>query len=175
MILQRKHLDILLPVLLLACVVRPIVQAQTFSALYNFDETPHGCCSYYSGNLAQGRDGNIYGTTLNGGNFGYGTVFVITPAGILTTLYSFDIADGLGPQGGLSMGLDGNFYGTTYQGGAGPAGTVFRITPSGGLTVLYSFLNSGDGAYPRTPPVPAPDGNLYGITANHAAVHTLQN
>ena len=67
------------------------------------------------------------------------------------------------------MGLDGNFHGTTYQGGAGLAGTVFRITPSGGLTVLYSFLNSGDGAYPRTPPVPAPDGNLYGITANHAA------
>jgi len=155
--------------LTLAAVAGMAARAQTFSVLYNFDETPHGCCSTYSGNLAQGRDGNIYGTTFAGGKFGYGSVFLIGPGGGLTTLYSFDIGDGLGPQGGLAMGLDGNFYGTTYQGGAGPAGTIFQITPAGALTVLYSFLNNGDGAFPRTPPVPAPDGNLYGVSANHAA------
>lgn len=143
--------------------------SQTYSVLYNFDETPHGCCAYYPGILAQGRDGNIYGTTLSGGAFGYGSVFVVTPTGALATLYSFDITDGLGPQSGLALGLDGNFYGTTYQGGAGSAGTVFRITPGGSLAVLYSFANTGDGAYPRTPPVPAPDGNLYGVSAYHAA------
>jgi uncharacterized repeat protein (TIGR03803 family) len=154
---------------MLAGATGPIARAQTYNVVYNFDETPHGCCSYYPGILAQGRSGNIYGTTLSGGHFGYGTVFVITPNGALTNLHDFDITDGAGPQGGLALGLDGDFYGTTYQGGAGHAGTVFKITPGGALKVLYSFSNNGDGAFPRTPPVPAPDGNLYGITANHAA------
>lgn len=170
MTIREMRRNWLAPMLLvLATTARPRLAAQTFSDLYNFDENPHGCCATYPGMLAQGRDGNIYGTTLAGGTFGYGTVFVITPGGALTTLHSFDITDGLGPQGGVAMGLDGNFYGTTYQGGTGSAGTVFKITPAGSLTVLYSFNNNGDGAYPRTPPVPAPDGNLYGITANHAA------
>jgi len=170
MTIPRLRCNLLLPVLLLlACAGQPLLDAQTYSVLFNFDETPHGCCAYFPGILAQGRDGNIYGTTLAGGKFGYGSVFVIGPGGGLTTLYSFDITDGLGPQGGLAMGLDGNFYGTTYQGGGHSAGTVFQITPGGALTTLYSFANNGDGAYPRTPPVPAPDGNLYGATAYHAA------
>jgi len=153
---------------LLAVAAHPPAHAQTYSVLYDFDENPHGCCATYPGILAQGRDGNIYGTTLAGGAFLSGSVFVFSPSGGLATLYSFDITDGLGPQGGLAMGLDGNFYGTTYQGGSGHAGTIFQITPQGALTVLYSFLDNGDGAYPRTPPVPAPDGNLYGVSANHA-------
>ena len=63
------------------------------------------------------------------------------------------------------MGTDGNFYGTTYQGGKG-FGTVFQITPSGTFTELYDFTNTTDGAYPKTPPVQAQDGNLYGTTNN---------
>jgi len=155
------------PALLLTAVFQP-APAQTFSILYVFDETPHGCCSTYPGILAQGRDGNIYGTTLAGGAFGYGSVFVISPGGGLTTLYSFTSTDG-GPQSGLAMGLDGNFYGTTSSGGGGHAGTIFKITPTGSLTFLYNFFNNGDGAYPRTPPIPAPDGNLYGVSAYHAS------
>ncbi|MFN7994941.1 MAG: choice-of-anchor tandem repeat GloVer-containing protein [Bryobacteraceae bacterium] len=168
--MSKSPTHVLAPAFLLLTAAGQLVHAQTtYSVLFNFDENPHGCCQTYPGILAQGRDGNIYGTTLDGGTFGYGSVFVITPSGGLTTLYSFDGTSGLGPQGGLAMGLDGNFYGTTYQGGAGPAGTIFKITPAGSVTFLYSFLNNGDGAYPRTPPVPAPDGNLYGVSANHAA------
>ncbi|HTQ54952.1 MAG TPA: choice-of-anchor tandem repeat GloVer-containing protein [Bryobacteraceae bacterium] len=167
--IHKLNSNLIAGVFALAAAVAPPARSQTYSILYDFDETPHGCCAGYPGVLAQGRDGNIYGTTLAGGVYGYGSVFVIGPGGGLSTLYSFDITDGLGPQSGLAMGRDGNFYGTTYQGGAHSAGTIFRITPGGSLTILYSFANNGDGAYPRTPPVPAPDGNLYGVSANHAA------
>lgn len=142
------------------------VHAQTYSDLFDFVGAS-GCCPSYPGLLAQGRDGNLYGTTQSGGTHTYGTVFVMSPsAGTITTLYNFDITHGQYPQAGLAMGFDGNFYGTTYQGGSTPAGVIFKITPAGALTVLYNFVNTTDGAYPRQPPIPAPDGNLYGITGN---------
>ena len=144
------------------------LHAQTYTDMFNFLGAT-GCCPTYPGVLAQGQDGNLYGTTLNGGTHGYGTVFVVSPtAGTITTLYNFDVTHGLGPQAGLAMGFDGNFYGTTYQGGGGSThyGTIFKITPAGALTVLYNFLNTTDGAYPHQPPIPATDGNLYGVTGN---------
>ncbi len=143
----------------------PSLHAQTYTDLYDFDDA-HGCCATYAGLLAQGRDGNLYGGTVSDGKHGFGTVFKVTLAGGLTTLYDFDSSDGIGAQGGLSLGLDGNFYGTTYQGGSQHAGTIFKITPSGNLTTLYNFGNLNDGAYPKVPPTPAPDGNLYGNTGN---------
>ena len=116
--------------------------------------------------LAQGEDGNIYGATTSGGANSRGAIFRMTPSGTMSVIYNFDFTHGSGPQGGLNLGLDGNFYGTTYQGGANSAGTIYRVTPSGALTSLYSFTNGPDGAYPRTPPVQSPDGNLYGGAGN---------
>jgi uncharacterized repeat protein (TIGR03803 family) len=71
--------------------------------------------------LLQGSDGNLYGTTWEGGSEYYGgyggTIFKITPMGTLTTLYSFcaqpSCADGEQPRDRLIQGTDGNFYGTT--------------------------------------------------------------
>jgi uncharacterized repeat protein (TIGR03803 family) len=146
-----------------------LAQAQTYTVLHNFLNTD-GCCSVNPSVMAQGEDGYIYGATTSGGVYGYGTIFKITLSGGLTVLHSFNFTDGDGPQGGITMGLDGNFYGTTYQGGGAnggvSAGTIFKITPAGVFTHLYSFTNNTDGAYPRTPPVMAPDGNLYGCTGN---------
>src|SRR5437899_9892399 len=89
--------------------------------------------------LVQGRDGNFYGTTYQGGANGYGTVFQMTPDGALTTLISFDNSNGANPYAGLAQGNDGNFYGTTYQGTASTYyGSVFRVTTNGALTTLVS-------------------------------------
>jgi uncharacterized repeat protein (TIGR03803 family) len=148
-------------------------QAQTFSVLYNFgandlDATHPGT----PGILAQGRDGNMYGTTGIGGAYGNGTVFKIPPGGTLSVLHSFDCVDsnrrtdGCYPYSGLTLGTDGNFYGAAAAGGSGGNnyGTLFKITPSGKLTVLYRFTNGTDGASPEAPPIEGRDGNFYGVT-----------
>ena len=124
--------------------------------------------------LAQGSDGNFYGTTSSGGTNGYaGTVFRISPSGSYTSLYSFvgSPTDGTEPSAGLMQGSDGNFYGTTDFGGAGTNsfsggyGTVFQISPSGTETTLYSFVGSPtDGSFPLTGLVQGSDGNFYGTT-----------
>src|SRR5438132_7293280 len=87
-------------------------QAQTYTDLFDFDGTGHGCCSTFPGTLAQGRDGNLYGTAVSGGANGRGAIFKITLSGTITDLHDFNITDGSGPQGGLSLGLDGNLYGS---------------------------------------------------------------
>ncbi|MGH9434088.1 MAG: choice-of-anchor tandem repeat GloVer-containing protein, partial [Terriglobia bacterium] len=127
-------------VLLIVATGVPVARAQTYTDLYNFDGT-HGANPLYPQVLAQGRDGNLYGTTLYGGTQDAGVVFRITPSGSLTVLYNFD--DGVHGGysfSGLTLGTDGNFYGTTNDGGTGGGfGTIFNITPSGSLTTLYSF------------------------------------
>jgi uncharacterized repeat protein (TIGR03803 family) len=144
------------------------LHAQTFTSLFSFDQTdgdnPHS-------NLVQGANGNLYGTTSSDSGSGYGTVFEITPGGVLTTLYSFcslpNCADGSNPVTGLTKGSNGNFYGVAGNGGAYNAGTVFEITPSGTLTTLYSFCsqaNCVDGSGPVAALLQASDGNLYGST-----------
>ncbi len=142
--------------------------AQTFNLLLQFDGS--NGASPVAG-LAQGLDGNLYGTTVRGGSTDYGTVFKITPSGALTTLYSFcalsGCIDGVGPEASVVLGTDGNFYGTTPSGGANGWGTVFKITPAGALTTLYSFCaktNCDDGGSPESALVQASDGSFYGTT-----------
>ncbi|MFZ0805785.1 MAG: choice-of-anchor tandem repeat GloVer-containing protein, partial [Candidatus Sulfotelmatobacter sp.] len=119
------------------------------------------------GGLVQGSDGNLYGTTAEGGANGYGTVFKLTTAGKLTTLHSFaSYPDGAYPEAAPIQGTDGNFYGTTPNGGTnGVAGTVFQITPSGALTTLYDFCaktNCADGTGPFEGLMQATNGKFYG-------------
>jgi uncharacterized repeat protein (TIGR03803 family) len=78
--------------------------------------------------LAQGTDGNFYGTTSDGGaNVHYGTLFKITSRGDLTTLHNFDQTDGSSPAGGLYQDTNGTLYGTTCCGGTSNDGTVFGL------------------------------------------------
>jgi len=151
---------LLLASLMLFCAAMAIAsQAQSFSTLLSFDFTD----GYQpDASLVQGVDGNFYGTTV-GGSGNFGTVFKITPAGSLTTLYAFAaLTNGSGPEGALTQGSDGNFYGTTTAGGANGGGTIFKITPAGMLTTLYSF-SGPDGFSPIGPLLQASDGNFYGI------------
>lgn len=145
------------------------------------------------GPLVQGTDGSFYGTTADS-SFGAscpgecGTVFKMTPAGTLTTLYTFDGTGGIDPNGGLVQYTDGNFYGTTLYGGAlgcgpsnpvGDCGTIFKITPQGTLTLLYSFCEQHGGCPDGFGPsrlVQGTDGNFYGTTGyggNLVACDTL--
>jgi uncharacterized repeat protein (TIGR03803 family) len=143
-----------------------ITASGTLTTLHSFDNTDGA--NPYAG-LVQATNGNFYGTTYAGGHSGYaGTVFKITPRGMLTTLYSFcaqggNCTDGAGPIAGLVQATDGNYYGTTEGGGANNDGTVFKITPSGTLTTLHSF-DGVDGANPNAALVQRTDGKFYGTT-----------
>jgi uncharacterized repeat protein (TIGR03803 family) len=144
------------------------------TVLYSFCAQPNCTDGYFpTAGLAQGTDGNFYGTTSQGGENcpgnGCGTVFKITPTGTLKTLYLFADTDGAYPFAGLILGTDGNFYGTTSAGGAYGGGTVFRITPAGALTTIYSFCiqstcNDGEGPW-YGDLLQATDGNFYGTTS----------
>ncbi len=135
--------------------------AQTYSDVYNFDGA-NGAIPI--GALAQGQDGNLYGTTKYGGTNGDGVVFAVTPGGEGKALFNFDGLNGELVQSGLTLGTDGNFYGTTYQGGADNYGTIFKATPGGSLTTLYNFTFGADGEGPAAPPVRGIGGNYYGTT-----------
>ena len=143
-----------------------------FTTLHSFQLFPNGANPQAA--LVQARDGNLYGTTCEGGTNNAGTVFQISTNGILTTLYSFTGGnDGGWLQAGLAQGRDGNFYGTTEYGGQGGAGNVFRVSTNGALTILYAFGSitnaSGvalDGASPAGTLIQASDDSFYGTTAN---------
>ena len=154
---------LLLLVLLSTFCVQPLT-AQTYQDLFNFGGAPGGCCPPYPSLMAEGRDGNVYGTTSTGGTANKGMVFKISPAGVLTVLHSFDGTHGSTPVGGLVLGGDGNLYGTAEFGGVNSYGNIFKITPAGVLTVLYDFTGNADGGYPVSPLMIGADGFFYGTS-----------
>jgi uncharacterized repeat protein (TIGR03803 family) len=119
--------------------------------------------------LVLGSDGNFYGTTQYGGQNGNGTIFKITPAGGVTSLYDFGPNQNGGANGGnpVIFGTDGNLYGTTQNGGANGAGIIFRFAHGGQFTTLYSF-QPGNSQFGGTAGAGAlllgRDGNFYGVT-----------
>jgi uncharacterized repeat protein (TIGR03803 family) len=79
--------------------------------------------------LVRDKAGNLYGTTLNGGN-DYGTIFKLDTLGNLTVLYRFmGGVDGAFPRAGLRLDKAGNLYGTTTEYGSHGWGTVFKLAP----------------------------------------------
>ncbi|MHA3773420.1 DUF7453 family protein [Verrucomicrobiota bacterium sgz303538] len=114
------------------------------------------------GELTLGSDGNFYGTTTRrGGINGGGTIFKITPEGILTTLYRFNAGSNADmPNGKLIETSPGVFYGTSIT---AFRGIVYRITTAGEFTIIKQFQQS-DGATPYAGLVSDNTGNLYGCT-----------
>ncbi len=131
------------------------------------------------GELVQGSDGALYGTTELGGASGSGTIFKINTDGTgFTILHAFpstpDDTDGSMPIGGLIEGADGALYGTAWGGGfigVNEGGIVFKISKTGaGYTVLHSFVTSPtDGYDPTGRLVQGKDNVLYGTTISGGA------
>jgi len=154
------------------------------TSLYSFCAANSSCPDgkFPEASVIQATNGNLYGTTSQGGAYANGSVFELTSTGALTTLYSFcpvaGCADGSGPNG-LVQGNDGNLYGTTRSGGVYGNGAVFKITlappTAAGESTIYSFCavsSSGhcaDGSIPEGVLVQGSDGNFYGITSEGGA------
>lgn len=144
-----------------------------YNLLYSFCAEGGNCLvtgSNPQGGVTLGSDGNFYGTTTYGGADGYGTVFKITPAGTLTTLFSFPNtgADGSNPAFAVFQASNGDFYGVTPSGGEYGNGAFFSITSTGSFKLLASFPSTADGSNPN-PPTQGTDGNFYGTTHNGGA------
>ena len=115
--------------------------------------------------LIQGSDGNLYGTTIQGGTSDNGIVFKISLAGVESVFYSFAgvTTDGSTPRGALIQVSDGTFYGTTDSGGTSNSGSFIRITPTGTESMVYSFNSGPEGQIP-VGMIQGNDGNFYGTT-----------
>lgn len=143
--------------------------AQDFTTLATFNGKNVADGAYPTSPLAQGIDGNFYGTSKNSGLKGSGTDFKVTPGGTLTGGHYFcgkaGCSDGGFPLGALVQGLDKDLYGTASDGGeCSGCGTVFEITTGGTEITLYSFAGGADGAGPEGGVIQASNGNLYGTT-----------
>ncbi len=137
----------------------------TMTVLHNFTEGTGDGLMPIEG-LIMDSVGNLYGTTYDGGEYGWpgGTVFKLDTSGTLTLLHSFNVTDGQYPSK-LAMDTIGNLYGTTWSGGADNLGVVFKLDTSGTLTVLHSFTGiiAMDGSDPSNMIIDK-SGNLYGTT-----------
>jgi uncharacterized repeat protein (TIGR03803 family) len=158
-------------------VFKLVPSTSTLTALYSFIcNSTDGM--YPSSGVVFDSQGNLYGTTRQGGAYGLGTVFKVTPSGEETILHSFTFKgrDGFYPYGDVTLDSSGNVYGTTTYGGTIGVGTVFEVTPSGTESVLHSFRGGADGIYISSVGtwngsgmLMDGNGNLYGTTGSGGA------
>ena len=141
-------------------------QAQTYTDLHDFNASAGDPANFYDqGVMPQGHDGEMYATSIDGGQFNEGTVFKISPTGTPTVVFSFDILYGDYPICGMTTGTDGNFYSATANGTTNGAGSIVQFTSAGAIEkLLYAFTNGTDGSGPTCAPTQGNDGNYYGVT-----------
>ena len=124
-------------------------------------------CGNPIGGLTLSKDGNFYGTTIEGG-YDFGTVFKMTAKGELTYIFAFNETNGSRSLAELAQDAQGNLYGTTEEDGPngkphGGYGTVFKINPAGKLLWCVGF-NGTNGLHPTAGLAMGPDGSFYGST-----------
>jgi uncharacterized repeat protein (TIGR03803 family) len=127
--------------------VRATNGAYTEKILHNFGADPDGSAPVAGVTLDS--NGNLYGTTSEGGKYGHGTVFELQKASSWaeTILHSFEkLGDGATPYAGLIAGPSGSLLGAATDGGENGGGTVFQLTSSAGkwnFSVLTSIPGWG--------------------------------
>ncbi len=140
--------------------------------LYSFNGNVPSDGNEPVGPLVFDGSGNLYGTTSNGGIYGWGTVFKLTSGSdgwSQTSLISFNGIGAAWPTSPLTFDSSGNLYGTTWFGGVLNDGTAFELTPSSSgpwnETSLHDFSPHGhDGTFPRSGIIFDKLGNAYGTT-----------
>jgi uncharacterized repeat protein (TIGR03803 family) len=151
--------------------------ASTTKVAYSFAGDEDG--EYPATDLVRDSEGYLYGTTVQGGEFGGGTVFQLSPSGVHTVLYSFTGgADGGQPYGGVTLDGQGDLYGAAVIGGTGGTcvedgcGVIYKLTNSGGTwsqRVIHNFTGGKDGSGPGAGLTLDEHGNLYGMTPTGGA------
>ena len=147
--------------------------AWTETVLWSFGNGSDG--KFPESGVIMDTAGNIYGTTLQGGNYcsACGIVYELSPSQggnwSETVVHNFNGSDGSEPWDSLILDPAGNLYGTTGEGGAYSEGTVFELSPSAGggwiETVLHSFQFDGHDGYGSVAPlILDTTGNLFGTT-----------
>jgi len=147
------------------------VSAQRYTDVHSFNCATEACYFMNPAILAQGRDGNLYGTSWWGGTAQYGAIFKVTPSGAATTLANLNCTGtaGCSPYSGLTVGRDGNFYGANSEGGQYNYGNLFKITPSKVMTILHQAGGGTSDIFsPWAPPIQGKDGNFYGVAPGGA-------
>ena len=152
-------------------------KASTTEIIYSFAGDEDG--EYLDTDVEIDAAGNLYGTSVLGGEFGGGTVWQLSPVSggwVHTVLYSFTGgADGGEPYKGVTLDPAGNLYGTAVTGGSGSCeggcGVVYKLTNSGGTwtqTVIHAFTGA-DGSGPGSRVTLDNGGNVYGMTPTGGA------
>ncbi len=134
------------------------------TVLYSFRYDPSQGDGFWPRAGLVAIEGLLYGTAVQGGDSGAGTIYTITPAGKEAVLYGFTGRhDGAAPFGRL-VGLNGEYYGTAALAGAYGHGAIFAINASGKERTVYEFKGSPkDGSFP-VGDLTVVDGKLYGTT-----------
>lgn len=132
----------------------------------DFTGTTNGSGPSLGSSLLLAANGKFYGTTMTGGSNNTGVLFEYDyNTNTLTKKIDFvGTSNGSKPQGGLSQAGSGKIYGTTLFGGANNLGVLFEYDPSTGtLAKKIDFDGSNNGSNPRSEPIPASNGKLYGV------------
>lgn len=159
--------------LLSACLLATLsAQAQTYTIVHSFVGAPSDG-AFANGELIQDANGNLYGTTVEGGTNNWGTIFKLDANGNETVLYNFTGGsdDGGHPMGGLLRDTEGNLYGTTSTGTDFGGGALFELDTNNQFRTIFKFgaafggVATGSGPRSRLVTI---NGELYGVTTNGA-------
>jgi uncharacterized repeat protein (TIGR03803 family) len=139
------------------------------TVLHSFTGSPDA--SVPAKGLLLDAEGNLYGTTRDGGAYGNGAVFILSPPVAPSVTWSETVLSNTDSSepGGLLRDTQGNLYVPTSDGGTYGNGTVFMLAPpvapsvTWTETTLYSFTGGADGSFIGESLLQDAQGNLYGI------------